>query len=123
SPDPGEVRAELPISRMLYTVPYAGYLLAFATSPFGKALLVGMPAVVLAVLAFWRPGAHAGPSLSAIGRGVVDPAEPLGAADQIPDLLARAREGGYRVPPPPPPAAPPTRLPPRPEASPPAPAA
>ncbi|MQA00873.1 MAG: signal peptidase I [Dehalococcoidia bacterium] len=101
SPDPGEVRAELPISRMVYTIPYAGYLLAFATSPVGKALLVGMPAVVLAALAFWRPSGHARP-LSAIARGVVDP-------EAVPDLLARARQGVYRVPPPLPADPPPSR--------------
>jgi signal peptidase len=48
--DPQEVSADLPISRMAYTIPYAGYLLEFASTLPGKFLLVLLPALGLVVL-------------------------------------------------------------------------
>ena len=47
SPDPEEVSAALPISRLVYTVPFTGYVLAFGRSHLGKALLVGLPLLLL----------------------------------------------------------------------------
>ncbi len=48
--DPEELSAELPISRMAFTVPYAGYLLEFAATLPGKAILILVPALGLVVL-------------------------------------------------------------------------
>ncbi len=45
--DSGEVRESEVIGKVLLSVPYIGYLLAFARRPMGFALLVGIPAIVI----------------------------------------------------------------------------
>ena len=51
SRDPEEVSTSLPISKMVYTIPYAGYVVTFARTAAGKLLLIVLPLVIL--LAEW----------------------------------------------------------------------
>lgn len=50
SADPEEVSGELPISRMVYTIPYAGYLVSFAATTLGKLLLIVLPGIGLTLM-------------------------------------------------------------------------
>ncbi len=45
--DPEEVSVAQPISKLVYTVPFAGYLVSFGRTGLGKALLIGLPALLL----------------------------------------------------------------------------
>lgn len=48
--DPEELSGELPLSRMVYTIPYAGYLVAFAATAPGKLLLIVLPGIGLILM-------------------------------------------------------------------------
>lgn len=45
--DPEGVRADTVIGKVLFTIPYAGFVLDFAKKPIGFALLVGIPALII----------------------------------------------------------------------------
>lgn len=45
--DPEETHASKVIGKVLFTVPYAGYVLDFARQPMGFALLIGLPAMLI----------------------------------------------------------------------------
>ncbi|MDA0301999.1 MAG: signal peptidase I, partial [Chloroflexi bacterium] len=47
SADPEPVATELPVSRMVYSLPYAGYVLEFSRTTTGKAALIVTPALLL----------------------------------------------------------------------------
>jgi signal peptidase len=47
SADPEPVATELPVSRMVYSLPYAGYVLEFSRTSTGKAALIVAPALLL----------------------------------------------------------------------------
>ena len=67
--DPEEVRVSQPISKLVYTVPFVGYAVSFGRSNLGKALLIGLPALLLVVTTV--PGARRWPRrlLGAAGSG------------------------------------------------------
>ena len=46
-PDPQPVRHSEVIGKVLFSIPYLGYLLDFAKKPFGFALLIGVPAAIV----------------------------------------------------------------------------
>lgn len=47
--DPREVAAQEVIGKVLFNVPYAGYVLDFARQPVGFALLIGLPATMIVI--------------------------------------------------------------------------
>lgn len=46
-PDPQEIRKQDIIGKVLFSLPYIGYLLDFARKPWGFALLIGLPAGIV----------------------------------------------------------------------------
>jgi signal peptidase len=54
TPDPWEVGIEGRGSRVVYTVPYVGYLISFARTPLGWALLLFLPATYLGLTTLRR---------------------------------------------------------------------
>lgn len=60
APDPREVRLQEGADRMVLVVPYAGYLVAFASSPSGLLLFVLVPAAALILLQIWGMGRSKG---------------------------------------------------------------
>ncbi len=50
SPDPQPVALEGPGDKVIYSVPYAGYILGFAGSGLGRGVLIGVPLVLLAAI-------------------------------------------------------------------------
>ena len=54
TPDPWEIGIEGHGSRVVYTVPYVGYLISFARTPLGWALLLFLPATYLGVTTLRR---------------------------------------------------------------------
>ena len=48
-PDPQEIKKKDIIGKVLFSVPYIGYLLDFARKPWGFALLIGLPAGIVIV--------------------------------------------------------------------------
>ena len=48
SPDPTEVRQSEIIGKVIFSVPYLGYIMDFAKKPLGFALLIGLPALYIA---------------------------------------------------------------------------
>ena len=73
SPDTQPVALQGPGDKVMYTVPYAGYILDFAGSTPGKVLLIGVPLPVLLVMFFSsgkrtaKPAKHAAPAVEAPG--------------------------------------------------------
>ena len=58
TPDPLPVALDGPGDRVVFSVPYAGYILAFARSGRGALLLIGAPLAILAAILLrekWRP--------------------------------------------------------------------
>lgn len=47
APDISSVSADHIIGKMLFTVPYVGYIIDFARQPFGFILIIGLPALLL----------------------------------------------------------------------------
>ena len=62
TPDPWEIGIEGRGSRVVYTVPYVGYLINFARTPLGWALLLFLPATYLGVTTLRRIWAGAPPA-------------------------------------------------------------
>ena len=58
--DPEEVSTSLPISKMVYTIPYVGYVITFARTSAGKLLLIALPPVVLLADWFVLPSSFGG---------------------------------------------------------------
>jgi len=55
-PDPREIVESDVHGKVLFSVPYAGYLIAFAREPIGFALLVGVPAGAIVLDEFFKIG-------------------------------------------------------------------
>ena len=90
--DPEELTVDQPISRLLYTVPYVGYLVAFARTLLGRLLLIGLPLAALGAHIAWRryrerkpAGADAPEVVSAAPEPVSDAAPSVSARLDLPE--------------------------------------
>ncbi len=54
--DPEPVATDLPVSRMAYRLPYAWYIVALSRTGTGKAALVALPVILLALSVSRRSG-------------------------------------------------------------------
>lgn len=62
--------------RLMFSIPYLGYLLHFARGPLGRLLLIGVPLIALAVL-LWREGRAPQSKTAAPGAPAVRADEPI----------------------------------------------
>ena len=80
SADPEPVATDLPVSRMVYSLPYAGYVLEFSRTSAGKIVLIAVPALLL-LLSIGRKSGGA-PVVSGVYESNAD--ESSEAATQVP---------------------------------------
>lgn len=98
TPDPIPVALGGPGDRVVYSVPYAGYVLTFARTTTGKIVLIALPLALLAMMYAFAPRRADGRSASEILGESARAAQPRAPfVESLPQAAFREREPGGAV--------------------------